>query len=624
MKIVVLFFFLILNLFASIITLDKPIKQKQYIGAESLVFIDKEHRYTLDNIQDIKDRFTPVQKINFGYTKDSVWSYFKLENKTKNEQLLLFRNPYSNMLYVDVLIVKNGKTQKHLLGCLREKNIKEIPNRASVFKLFLDVDQNADIYIRHSSNNTFNIDWEIMPPQIFTQDSFWHNFAFGIFAGVVFTLIIYTLSVYRTFREISLIFYILFAFGNMILHFSLNGVLYMLDFGFSPLTAISLSGEFNFFPIMMLSFFTLTFFHLKDSPIYIKGVLYLIIAISLAVMLLHLPIFYEKDAWIAPVLSNALFVLSYLTFFAIGIYLVKQKLAGAKYYLMSIGTFIIVFSIGIMFVMGFINIKVEPLYYGLIAVATDLIFLSLAISQKILLLQKDKQKIEKIMLEHTRFKNIGVMISEVIHQIKSPITQISAIANRIAMIFDQKSDVFSKQEQDLAQQLENNLIFMSQTVNKLYDSYRSEPKNVDVNIDDLIMQTLDIFSNKIKDQNIKIEYEQKDIQIVSEPSAIKHILLVILENGIDIVKERNVKNPTITINTKEDDKNLIIEIKDNAGGVDNKKIDHIFDMYESYKKSKGLGLGLALAKTLMQDVLKGYIKVSNIKDGAMFTLLISK
>ena len=73
---------------------------------------------------------------------------------------------------------------------------------------------------------------------------------------------------------------------------------------------------------------------------------------------------------------------------------------------------------------------------------------------------------------------------------------------------------------------------------------------------------------------------------------------------------------------KEDGKS-IIKISDNAGGVADDIMDKIFEPYFTTKfKSKGIGIGLYMAKIIIEKNMNGRLSVKNTKEGAEFTISV--
>ncbi|MFX4282424.1 ATP-binding protein [Aliarcobacter butzleri] len=76
---------------------------------------------------------------------------------------------------------------------------------------------------------------------------------------------------------------------------------------------------------------------------------------------------------------------------------------------------------------------------------------------------------------------------------------------------------------------------------------------------------------------------------------------------------------------EENKDNLIIKIKDNAGGVKEEILGKIFDLYFSTKtKKNATGLGLYISKTIINRHFKGEIKASNVDNGLEITISLPK
>ena len=83
-------------------------------------------------------------------------------------------------------------------------------------------------------------------------------------------------------------------------------------------------------------------------------------------------------------------------------------------------------------------------------------------------------------------------------------------------------------------------------------------------------------------------------------------------------------------NVSKDEKDLTIEIKDNAGGIKNELIEKIFDSYFTTKGKSGTGLGLYMSKNIITQSVKGHLEVKNVNFtyddvqyiGAQFSIII--
>ncbi len=102
-----------------------------------------------------------------------------------------------------------------------------------------------------------------------------------------------------------------------------------------------------------------------------------------------------------------------------------------------------------------------------------------------------------------------------------------------------------------------------------------------------------------------------------------------MKSGDALANRKSEKLIIVVIKQIED--NLVIKIKDNAGGVDSSIIDKIFEPYFTTKHQfNGTGIGLYMSKLIVEKHLIGEISVKNIDfifnsktyRGALFELVL--
>jgi sensor histidine kinase regulating citrate/malate metabolism len=93
--------------------------------------------------------------------------------------------------------------------------------------------------------------------------------------------------------------------------------------------------------------------------------------------------------------------------------------------------------------------------------------------------------------------------------------------------------------------------------------------------------------------------------------------MVLFENSINVSKKRKIKNLKINIEVLSIDNSIKIIFEDNAGGVEYKPINAIFEKNIS---SNSTGIGLYMAKYFLIKNLNGTINVKNGKSGAIFEI----
>ncbi|WP_375057301.1 PAS domain-containing protein [Zobellella sp. DQSA1] len=125
-----------------------------------------------------------------------------------------------------------------------------------------------------------------------------------------------------------------------------------------------------------------------------------------------------------------------------------------------------------------------------------------------------------------------------------------------------------------------------------------------------------------------------DIHIASKPAPLlmghqdqlEQVLINLLVNAKDAITQRKEMEPDlqgrISMDTYTSGDELIIQVKDNGGGIPPHYLEQIFESFFTTKPpGKGTGLGLAVSFGIIQQ-MKGVLIAENAEDGALFTMKI--
>lgn len=101
------------------------------------------------------------------------------------------------------------------------------------------------------------------------------------------------------------------------------------------------------------------------------------------------------------------------------------------------------------------------------------------------------------------------------------------------------------------------------------------------------------------------------------------VLINMLNNAKDVLIKNKVVNPWVKIDLIQNEKKAIITIEDNAGGIPENILPHIFDPYFTTKhQSQGTGLGLYMSYKIVTDNLSGSLYAKNGEFGAKFFIVL--
>jgi two-component system sensor histidine kinase/response regulator len=219
---------------------------------------------------------------------------------------------------------------------------------------------------------------------------------------------------------------------------------------------------------------------------------------------------------------------------------------------------------------------------------------------------------------------MGELISIIAHQLKQPLNGISINLSLISQMFN--IDSLTKDEMKIFEEkIMSQVKFMADSIDDLRNFFRTDKQAQNYKLKHAIDKVLQIIGVSIKSNqiDIKIHLENDDLEILGYESELQQVLINLLSNAKDAINDKKIKNGLIQIRTYEKDNSVYIEVEDNAGGVDTKIIDKIFESYFTTKGQKGTGIGLNLAKMIIEDSMGGNISVKNGNDGAIFKIRIN-
>ncbi len=218
--------------------------------------------------------------------------------------------------------------------------------------------------------------------------------------------------------------------------------------------------------------------------------------------------------------------------------------------------------------------------------------------------------------KHAAWSDIARKIA---HEVKNPLTPIKLSAERIEKKFNDGN--YSKDEISL---LTKTISRQVDDIGKLVDEFSSFARmpEAEIKLDNLSQCLEDsylLYYNSRKDIKFNFLNTENDIFFQFDKLQISRCFNNLIKNSIEAVEK--IPNPSVEVKINSNDFNILIEIKDNGIGIDDKMISKIFEPYFT-TKSKGTGLGLSIVKRIIEDH-GGKIKIEKNKNMAGTTSLIT-
>ena len=289
----------------------------------------------------------------------------------------------------------------------------------------------------------------------------------------------------------------------------------------------------------------------------------------------------------------------------------------------------------------YINVSIHPLVdvensnVHFIAICYDTTLIRLKENEFEEIIQKKlsiihQQEVE--LLTQNKFAMIGEMIANIAHQWRQPLQTISLILMEMDLDIDEHI-INTASISNNIHQITNQVKHLSQTIDNFRD-FTADAKGKDI-FDPMreIYNSISLTSAALKHENITVNIYHdgeafnfsndflEDKIILGYQGEFIQVFLNIIANARDAFQEKNTSNRLIIINLCKVDKNIIIDISDNAGGIKEEVLEKIFNPYFTTKhQDKGTGLGLYMSKNIIEKRHHGKLSAKNIKNGAKFII----
>lgn len=265
------------------------------------------------------------------------------------------------------------------------------------------------------------------------------------------------------------------------------------------------------------------------------------------------------------------------------------------------------------------------------------------------------QETQQMLVQSEKMNALGKLVAGIAHEINNPISfvysNLFSLKKNIEEIFSYLNDVDKLISDNISSTLANSIFeikraddidFLVDDISDIVEESKMGVERVKIIVEDLrrfsrldeaevkqveiisnIRSTISILLPEINSKNINFSFLCPD-SIVMEcyPGQLNQALMNVLINAIQAVDSEG----QIDLIVRDENENLLIEVKDNGKGIPENIIDKIFDPFFTTKPvGSGTGLGLSITYKIITDLHKGSIHAeSKDGNGTVFRISIPK
>lgn len=230
---------------------------------------------------------------------------------------------------------------------------------------------------------------------------------------------------------------------------------------------------------------------------------------------------------------------------------------------------------------------------------------------------KTLEPIEESLEEQKRF------VADASHELRTPLTSLKTsieVALRDKKLNKQTAkDVLSNSLEDVdnLETLASDLLILAQS-----DASNQKISFETVDLAPIVERARKNVEPTARKKSTSLQIEVEPLVIEAQAQSLEKLLTILLDNALKYTQEKG----KIILTAVKDGNSVVFKINDDGIGIDEKDISHIFDRFyrvdQSRSKNKiaGFGLGLSIAKRIV-DTHKGSIDVtSTLGSGSTFTI----
>lgn len=199
----------------------------------------------------------------------------------------------------------------------------------------------------------------------------------------------------------------------------------------------------------------------------------------------------------------------------------------------------------------------------------------------------------------------GKIAAGLVHDLRHPVRNIGNMSRLLPRMFNDES-----YRETFKMTVERELGTINRFLDDLHNLTHPAPLTmIGIGLNSFIDEAIKPFEEELTKSGIELKKELSpdNIKISADRFALERIFKNIITNAIDAMPEGG----KLAIRTISCPKTVMLEISDTGVGIDKERLPFLFTDYQTTKR-KGLGLGLAITKRLVEE-MGGSIAVDSIK-----------
>lgn len=237
---------------------------------------------------------------------------------------------------------------------------------------------------------------------------------------------------------------------------------------------------------------------------------------------------------------------------------------------------------------------------------------------------EELRKKDEILFKQSKLAALGEMMDAIAHQWKQPLNAITLYSSRLKYNSD-FNEVTTELIDETNATISTQVNHLLETIDEFRTFFRPNFILKEVEVEHEIESILSLMNNVLNKNYISVDIISKGNTLAQViPTEFKHIIINLINNSKDAFNENDIKERKVSFEITENEKEILVNIKDNAGGIPKEIIENIFKAnFTTKEEGKGTGVGLYMSKMIIEKI-GGTINVSSSRTDTCFKITIPK
>ncbi len=573
----------------------------------------------IEEVQEVRWKDVHADELAFPVSPAAHWLRYSVENNTTESKAYYLEYPVSNIHFLDVYVLQKGLVlQRYLTGGYKPLHNRALVYHSFLFPIMLEPGEKKEIYVRLKHLiSSVSANMILKEQTAFLLDDYAENVLEGVFFGVMIAMFFYNLILYMMTRFKPYIAYILYlgSFGTW-LSLRMGYGQYLFDF-----MSVEIYRYFELTISMLFTVFIIWF---------INGVLELKKALPKAYIFLNIMSALFVVSWSMICLLMLLEIEGYFKYpsnlFFINFLVMNISIAVVSMILAIRGnrTAFYILTAWMLFLSSMVILMLSktgviPHYewimpYMQVTMVIETVMLSLILGDRY-------RQQEQLLREQSRLASMGSMIENIAHQWRQPLSEINADLLALEMhIEDDDKENIKKRMQIIEEKTE----MMSETIDDFQNFYAQDKPREKFNLGDIIEKSIHLLEDRMVKNHIQYTVHSREtFTLYGVENEYLQVLLAILNNAIDALKENDKEDRILDIFLSKEEKNTVLQIKNNGKQITARDLMRIFEPYYTTKEGKGQhGIGLFMSKRIIEESFHGSLEIENAPEGVNVTIKV--